>query len=166
MGKKIIIKGADFSAHPVNTSSWVLDYREVERDINKMSIVSLSPFVPIDYANLQGKTITKIRMKIKQAGEISIVKGTTLGSPFTKIIEFNTSSSDVDTIKEFSVQISVGDNDIIGVQNPSDTGLFGFYDGGSADEGVLADFYVNASSSNYSIGNHGQRLCVSFYCES
>lgn len=163
MGKNLIIKGADFSAHPVMTGSWVLDYREIESDINYGSAASVSPFVPVEYTNLQGKIITKIRMMIKQAGNISIVKGTALGSPFTKITELNATSSDVDTVKEFNVQIAVGDNDIIGVQNSSDTGKFGFYEGA---EGALADFYMNSGSSNYSRGTWTQRLCVSFYCES
>lgn len=167
MGKRLVIKGADFSEHPVvKGGSWVLDYREIESDTNKPSSASVSPFVPVDYANLQGKTITKIRMIIKQAGKISIVKGTALGSPFTTIAEFNASSSDVNTVKEFTVQIVVGDNDIIGVQNSSDTGKFGFKEGGSSEVGVLADFYMNSGSSDYSRANHAQRLCVSFYCES
>lgn len=166
MGKKLIIKGADFSDHPVAVGSWVIDSREYEPLATTNASVPHASFVPNAYASLQGKTITKIRLVPAVAGNISVMKGSAINDGNAVVAATLVVTDDMLNVPtEFSVNINVGANDVIGMNKSTDTGVFKYT--GPQTGTLEPDFKYMCFRSDYIPGqaSTAERLTVSFYCE-
>lgn len=124
MSKVLVIKGADFSENKVSELGVLAINRENFFDdacanVNK----NYSPAADIDYASLQNKKIIAVKIKPSAAGVISILKSAALDSGGYEVVEtININTEDVGKIKKYPLDINVGENDIISIIAPTDTG--------------------------------------------
>lgn len=166
MGKVLVIPNSDFSDNSVKTINlnptlvWGVDGTANENNATDTANVSVSPFVPVDYENIQNKTVRKIRLVPKVAGTVSVMLSPALGQS-GELVQTLTITPEMvlaGTPVDFDVFIKVG-NKVIMFSKSTDTGAFAFYVPRPAVTG-LADFYMNADAS-YSRANSGQELCIS-----
>lgn len=166
MGKKLIIKGADFSAHPVATGSWVIDGRENESRVDAIADKSAGSFVPNDYAVLQGKRITKIRLIPAVVGNISVMKGSSINDSNAVVAEtLVVTDAMLNIPTEFNVNIAVGVNEVIGINKPTDTGNFKYIGQHIGTVGSDFSYYCFRSEHEPTAPETAEHLTVSFYCE-
>lgn len=168
MGKKLIIKGADFSAHPVATGSWVIDGRENESRVDSIAKAQVGSFIPNDYAVLQGKIITKIRLIPAVVGNISVMKGSSTSDSNAVVVEtLVVTDAMLNIPTEFNVNIAVGVNDIIGISKSTDTGNFKYVGQqiGTAGSDFLYFCFRSGQGHEPSRPETAERLTISFYCE-
>ena len=148
MGKKLIIKGADFSENRIPEQEVPLLSRTNDiLQANTKSSLASSPFCDPLYEQLQGRVITGIEMKPAQAGTISVLRAQSLDSGGTvKIAEITIDSNDIGQTKKYEVNIPVGSTDIICIGLESDSGGY-YYNSNSSGTNI----FMKVGTSNYRV---------------
>ena len=161
MGKVLIIKGADFSQNGIeNYEMLIIDRTWGIENENRDAIPSSASFVDQDYKLLQGKVISAVEFKCGTAGNISIVKMNSMSSNCEIVHTITVKQNDVGLIKKFDMNIPVGNNDIIGISTPNDTGLFRYTN--QFDSGYY--FYYDCGK-NSTVKTSTECLSVNWYIQ-
>lgn len=164
MGKRLIIKGADFHDNAAQTGVWTVTW--YNNDLENFtpasgSNASYAGFVPGNYSLFQNKTINMVKLQIRTPGTISIMVANSLerGGSFTqrKVLDFTTATANTIVEKQFD-PIEVGDGYIM-LHITSDTGKFGYATSGSNPPGYYT--YI-ARANNNPVFASNNTLCVDF----
>ena len=152
MGKRLVIKDADFSANAVDVRiiEWyILSYTNYDGS-ESHSIANVVnggwAFVQTTNALIQGKTINALRFKAAGNGALNIYKGTLNSTSKTLIGTVNISSSEAgqEVTKTFT-PYTMGANDFLIIGEPNSAGAF-YYRGNISPTGVSHNFYTKVPS--------------------
>lgn len=153
MGKKLVIKGADFSANCIVTEILAIDCTSDIEVASSVASIDAAPFADSRYSALQGKEVVGVELKPSQVGTLSIV-GLVSGTITTKATITITNEM-VDVKTYFPLSFNVGDNEIVGIAKTTDTGSF-YYNGAQSD-----GFIVRLGTASQSTIDKG--LAVNWY---
>lgn len=158
MGKKIIIKGADFSENAIQREVIQMLAIDCDSDIELATTrgtIASSPFADSRYANLYNKHLIGVELKPSKVGSITIVS--LYDGVLTDVATINITNDIVGVKTYFNVDVDVREDEIIGIGRSTDTGNFYYNDGESAG------FIVRLGLNNPSSVNYG--LAVNWYVE-
>lgn len=157
MGKRLIIKGADFSQNGIysQVSLWYI----TGYDDNKSNLSSTAntanggwAFGDTDQNKVRGKVINQIKFKVSAAGDFPIMKGSARNS-MTEAASITIEQAEIGTVvtKTFT-PVTVGESEYIAVGKPNGAGMY-FTSSSSA---TPSGFYTKVPSSPTSTtGNLG-----------
>lgn len=168
MGKKLIIKGADFSTNAIEgIITWFVDEYDqavaLGKTPNTNANYAVAGFAP-NY-DFGGKTINVLKFKVGAAGSFSIMMGNSRDdtSP-TKVGEITLTSEEVGTVvtKQFDpITIPVGK--YIWLGRSGDTGLFCYSDDKIAPGSTFGPMWILLGTSSYRPdGNYNEILGINF----
>lgn len=124
MGKKLIIKNADFSINAI-VSNYELAIGFTDNAFNsadRVGIATSSAFTDSRYANLYNKHISIIELKVAREGVFSVFSYK--NDIRTLITTLNFTSDMIGKIVKFPVSIDVEENEMICFMTSTDTGSF------------------------------------------
>lgn len=125
MGKSLVIKGADFSENGIDLEVLGIDRNEGIAAAVATGASSSGAYADADYSSLQGKHIMAIEFKPTASGTFRVVKCASIGAVGLIVLAtINVQPQDVGVKTKYSLDIIVGDNDIIGVNPPGDSASF------------------------------------------
>ncbi len=164
MGKKLVVKGADFSevAIETRTKQYLYGVPNSQMNGNPWNLNSLG-FSLIEQSVLQGKTIYGMRMNVDKAGTItisksSIVNPTTSSSLVVVAHAVANSTGIVDMA--FDVPIELGSGEYLIISAATAKGKF--HADGSITGLAQQKFYYKAGTSNIA-QNDDYSLDIDFY---
>ena len=167
MGKKLIIKGADFSANCIPAPAPVVYSKMLgitDSLYNQMTLISSTEIsgTPAMFCdkltvftthNVNNKAILGIRLKVSTSGLLPISKAyfssdSDAGSSFTLLKTFTISAGMIDHIVDlmFDTPVQLGNNEKIVFGNPNSSMTSTFYIGLSTISDVTLYRRVNATS--------------------
>lgn len=137
MGKRIIVKGADFSENAIyqdeqQADGWlVTNYTSFASAATNRANVANGGWAFIDeMSNLRGKKINKIRFKASASGDFPILVGTSYNN-LSIVRTISVSSSEVGTVVEKTFnELLVANNQLIGVGKANGAGFYYAQDSG------------------------------------
>lgn len=151
MGKKLIIKGANFEENCINDELLIIDRSVYFSFSTAVANKNSSPYADKDYALLQNHRIVSIELKPNSSGTISITKSTALDTGGYEVVgTIDVDSEDIGVFTKYPVNIEVGENDIIGLATPNDTNTF-YYDA-SDTVGIYKQVGTNGSLLSATMG--------------
>lgn len=167
MGKKLIIKGADFSTNAVKITTWLVDEYDqavaLGRSITATVIYDVAGFAP-NY-DFGGKTINVIKLKIARAGSLSIMIGDSRTDENAKrVAELQFTNEDVGkvVIKQFE-PISIPTGKYLWIGKSGDTALFNYSNQNIEPSSSFGPFWVSMGTSEaHKNGVPFQILCLNF----
>lgn len=166
MGKKLIIKDADFSANAldVRVIEWyILSYTNyLESSQNIANVVNGGwAFVQATNALLIGKTINAIRFKAATSGTLNIYKGVLNSSEKTFIGSVNVTSSEVgqEVTKTFT-PYTMGGNDYLIIGEPNSSASFYYQGSGVKPTAASHNFYTKVPSEWSLTTANNIELCI------
>lgn len=155
MGKKIIIKGADFSENRIYEILLAIDCNSDIESAHNNTNLNNSPFADTRYAYLFNKHLVGVEFIPVKAGTLTIVS--LYDGVLTDVATINITSDRVGIKTYFDVDITIRQNEIIGIGRNTDTGNFSFYIGESAG------FIVRLGSETSAQTSYG--LAVNWYVD-
>lgn len=168
MGKKLIIKGADFSTNAIKgIITWFVDEYDqavaLGRSLTATVNYGSAGFAPnFDFG---GKVINVMKLKIVAAGTLSIM----IGDSYTdenaqKVAELQFTSEDVGQVvtKQFE-PISIPTGKFLWIGKSGDTALFNYSNQNITPSSSFGAFWVYLGTHQGRLnGNYNQILCVNF----
>lgn len=168
MGKKLIIKGANFSANAIKgIITWFVDEYDqavaLGRSLTAITKYSTAGFAP-NY-DFGGKTINVMKLKIATAGTLSIMIGDSrTDMNAQRVAELQFTSEDVGQVvtKQFE-PITIPTGKHLWICKSGDTATFNYSSQMIKPGSSLGSFWVYLGTSQaHRNGNNLEMLCVNF----
>lgn len=168
MGKRLIIKGADFSTNRIPEQlTWFVDEYDqavaLGKTPNTNANYAAAGFAP-NY-DFGGKTINVLKFKVGAAGSFSIMLGNSRNDTNpTKVGEITVTSQEVGTVvtKQFD-PITIPDGKYIWLGRSGDTGQFCYSSNTTLPGSTFGPMWIYLGTSSYRPdGNKNEILGVNF----
>lgn len=159
MGKKLIIKGADFSTNAVEEVTWYIDVTDSGWATNPGTSASAGWSYPASQESAYiGQPINAIKVKNATAGVMTIYKVSELGQAGTLLATINVTQANVLTTYVLPTTVTINSGEHLVFHDSTDTAFFRY------KQKSGSTFIKRAQYSNYStVSGYELSIGVGYY---